>query len=390
MNRRILSLSLILSLGCFPGVDHALYAQTIVSQPQNGQVSGVVTGSDGVPLIGATVTVKGTNRRTVSDTDGHYAISARPGETLVVSYVGFENSEIKLKGGKAVYDVQLASSTDLDEVVVTAMGVSRERKSLGYAVEDLNSKELMLNKSNNVLNSLSGKMSGVSITQASGAAGAGTQIILRGGTSLERDNQPLFVVDGIIYDNSTSIIGNSAFDGMTASATTNSNRVMDINPEDIENVSVLKGPAASALYGSRAAAGVVIITTKKKVARERLKSTSIRATPLPGHAPCPTSRKPTSGVTTRRTATSTTIPHSRGAVLSRMARRHTITRATSSKAAVPLIPMSASPADQRTISSSSPDRCSTRTVSFPPRGTANTPSGSTASRNTRSLLSMPT
>lgn len=128
MNRRILSLSLILSLGCFPGVDHALYAQTIVSQPQNGQVSGVVTGSDGVPLIGATVTVKGTNRRTVSDTDGHYAISARPGETLVVSYVGFENSEIKLKGGKAVYDVQLASSTDLDEVVVTAMGVSRERK----------------------------------------------------------------------------------------------------------------------------------------------------------------------------------------------------------------------------------------------------------------------
>lgn len=263
MNRRILSLSLILSLGCFPGVDHALYAQTSVSQPQNGQVSGVVTGSDGVPLIGATVTVKGTNRRTVSDTDGHYAISARPGETLVVSYVGFENSEIKLKGGKAVYDVQLASSTDLDEVVVTAMGVSRERKSLGYAVEDLNSKELMLNKSNNVLNSLSGKMSGVSITQASGVAGAGTQIILRGGTSLERDNQPLFVVDGIIYDNSTSIIGNSAFDGMTASATTNSNRVMDINPEDIENVSVLKGPAASALYGSRAAAGVVIITTKK-------------------------------------------------------------------------------------------------------------------------------
>lgn len=263
MNRRILSLSLILSLGCFPGVDHALYAQTIVSQPQNGQVSGVVTGSDGVPLIGATVTVKGTNRRTVSDTDGHYAISARPGETLVVSYVGLENSEIKLKGGKAVYDVQLASSTDLDEVVVTAMGVSRERKSLGYAVEDLNSKELMLNKSNNVLNSLSGKMSGVSITQASGSAGAGTQIILRGGTSLERDNQPLFVVDGIIYDNSTSIIGNSAFDGMTASATTNSNRVMDINPEDIENVSVLKGPAASALYGSRAAAGVVIITTKK-------------------------------------------------------------------------------------------------------------------------------
>ena len=103
----------------------------------------------------------------------------------------------------------------------------------------------------------------MTITQTSGAAGAGSQIILRGGTSLERDNQPLFVVDGVIYDNSTSIIGNSAYDGMKASATTGSNRVMDINPEDIENMSILKGPAASALYGSRAAAGVILITTKK-------------------------------------------------------------------------------------------------------------------------------
>ena len=151
----------------------------------------------------------------------------------------------------------------LNEVVVTAMGIKKDRKSLGYAVEDIDSEELMRNKSVNPINSLAGKIAGVNITQGGGAAGSGSQIILRGGTSLERDNQPLFVVDGVIYDNSTNILGNSAFDGSTSTASTNANRVMDINPEDIENMSVLKGPAAAALYGSKAAAGVVIITTKK-------------------------------------------------------------------------------------------------------------------------------
>src|SRR5690606_27814666 len=122
---------------------------------------------------------------------------------------------------------------------------------------------------------LAGKIAGVNVTQTSGAAGAGAQVVLRGGTSLERDNQPLFVVDGIIYDNSTIIGGNSAFDGALATATTNSNRIMDVNPEDIENVSVLKGPAAAALYGSRAAAGAIIITTKKgKEGRVELSFTS--------------------------------------------------------------------------------------------------------------------
>ena len=146
---------------------------------------------------------------------------------------------------------------------MTALGIKREKKSLGYAVDDINAEELMKNKNTNAINSLAGKIAGVSITQSSGSAGAGSQIILRGGTSLERDNQPLFVVDGVIYDNSTSSIGNSAYDGMLANATSNSNRIMDINPEDIENMSVLKGPAAAALYGSRAAAGVVLITTKQ-------------------------------------------------------------------------------------------------------------------------------
>ena len=143
------------------------------------------------------------------------------------------------------------------------MGIKKERKALGYSVQELKSDEILKNKSSNVINSLSGKVAGVNITQSGGSAGAGSTIIIRGGTSLERDNQPLFVVDGIIYDNSTPIGGDSGFDGATRTASTNSNRVMDINPEDIENMSILKGPAAAALYGSRAAAGVVIITTKK-------------------------------------------------------------------------------------------------------------------------------
>ena len=208
--------------------------------------------------------VKGTKMGTATDVNGKFSIKAAQGSTLVVTYIGSKPTEVKVTG--SVVNVKVADgTTNLDEVVVTALGIKKDKKSLGYAVDDLSSEELMRNKSTNAINSLSGKIAGVNITQSSGAAGAGSQIILRGGTSgsENRDNQPLFVVDGIIYDNSSTVVGNSAFDGSMASATTSSNRVMDINPEDIENMSVLKGPAASALYGSRAANGVVIITTKK-------------------------------------------------------------------------------------------------------------------------------
>ena len=225
------------------------------------KATGVITDASGEPLIGATVMLKGTKRGVTTDVNGHFSIDAPNGSTLIVSYVGMVTREIKV-GGKPV-NVTLEGGNALDEVVVTALGIKREKKSLGYAVDDINAEELMKNKNTNAINSLAGKIAGVSITQSSGSAGAGSQIILRGGTSLERDNQPLFVVDGVIYDNSTSSIGNSAYDGMLANATSNSNRIMDINPEDIENMSVLKGPAAAALYGSRAAAGVVLITTKQ-------------------------------------------------------------------------------------------------------------------------------
>lgn len=216
----------------------------------------------GEPVIGASIQVKGTGLGTITDVSGNFALNVPAGSnTLVVSYVGMISQDVPISTNVRV--VLKADTELLDEVVVTAMGIKKERKALGYSVQDIKSDELLKNKTANVINSLSGKVAGVNVTQTSGAAGSGAQIILRGGTSLERDNQPLFVVDGVIYDNSTVIGGNSAFDGAQSVSSSYSNRIMDINPEDIENMSVLKGPAAAALYGSKAAAGAIIITTKK-------------------------------------------------------------------------------------------------------------------------------
>lgn len=237
--------------------------QNSQSIQQTRKITGKVVDSAGEPIVGASVLVKEAGTGSVSDLDGKFTVEAAQGYTLMVSFVGYRTIEVKVTN-ETFYLVTLSDDAQaLNEVVVTAMGIKKDRKSLGYAVEDISAEELMKNKSVNPINSLAGKIAGVNITQGGGAAGSGSQIILRGGTSLERDNQPLFVVDGVIYDNSTNILGNSAFDGSTSTASTNANRVMDINPEDIENMSVLKGPAAAALYGSKAAAGVVIITTKK-------------------------------------------------------------------------------------------------------------------------------
>ena len=243
--------------------NEGIHAAKAVQQAK--KVTGKVATATGEPVIGAAVLVKGTTNGTVTDLDGNFQINAEVGNILEISYIGYETFLIKVGAGNN-YNVTLQEDAEtLDEVVVTAMGIKKERKALGYAVSDLKSEELMKNKNTNVVNSLAGKVPGVNITQSSGAAGAGASIIIRGGnsTSEGRENQPLFVVDGIIYDNSTSVVGNSGTDGMTRSNTTFSNRVMDINPEDIETMSVLKGAAAAALYGSRAADGAIIITTKK-------------------------------------------------------------------------------------------------------------------------------
>lgn len=235
------------------------------STQQAKKITGKVTDAAGEPIIGASVLVKERGTGAVTDIDGKFSVEASVGNTLMVSFIGYRTVEIKVAAA-STYAVTLQDDSQaLDEVVVTAMGIKKDRKALGYAIDEMRADELMKNKSANPLTSLSGKIPGVNITQSSGAAGSGAQIILRGATSVseERDSQPLFVVDGVIYDNSSSVGGNSAFDGSTNASTTTSNRVMDINPEDIESMSVLKGPAAAALYGSRAANGVVLITTKK-------------------------------------------------------------------------------------------------------------------------------
>lgn len=238
-------------------------AVSVQSVQQANTIKGKVVDSNGDPVIGASVVIKGTSKGAITDLEGVYSLDAPVGSTIVVSYIGYTSTTIKV-GNARTYNVTLQEdSKTFDDVVVTAMGIKKERKALGYAVTDLKSSELMKNKNTNVINSLAGKVAGVTVTQGGGAAGGGSEIILRGGTSLERDNQPLFVIDGVIFDNTTTVPGNSNFDGTVSASSTNANRIMDINPEDIEDLTVLKGPAAAALYGSRASAGAIIITTKK-------------------------------------------------------------------------------------------------------------------------------
>ena len=242
------------------------YAVTVPGEAEQASqvvASGVVIDSQGQPVVGASIVEKGTVNGITADIDGKFSLRVKPGATLEISCVGY--SSVSVTAGTNLKIVLSDDINLLNETVVTALGIKKEKKSLGYAVEDMSATELMKNKTANPISSLSGKIAGVNITQASGAAGSGAQIILRGGTSASegKDNQPLFVVDGIIYDNSSTVVGNSAFDGTFRQNTTTTNRVMDVNPEDIESMSVLKGPAASALYGSRAANGVILITTKK-------------------------------------------------------------------------------------------------------------------------------
>src|SRR5690606_36625850 len=231
---------------------------------QQKTVTGTVTdGSTGDPLTGVTITVEGSSIQSQTDASGQYTIAVKQGQTLVFQSVGYGQAQ-RVVGAASVIDVSLSASEEaLGEVIVTAMGITRGKRALGYAAQDIRSEELLRNKDPNLSNSLNGNIAGINITNLGGAPGASSSIVLRGGTSLERDNQPLFVIDGMPLDNSTGQGDNSAFDGTVNLSTTNSNRAMDINPEDIESISVLKGPAAAALYGLRAAAGAVIITTKK-------------------------------------------------------------------------------------------------------------------------------
>ncbi|MBA4851166.1 SusC/RagA family TonB-linked outer membrane protein [Emticicia sp. BO119] len=229
----------------------------IASMAQTRKITGKVTSSDdGSSLPGVSVQVKGTAKGTQTDVDGNYSIEATTGATLVFSFVGMNTYEEKV-GNQSVLNVSLGGDTkQLSEVVVTAIGIQREKRALAYAVSNVKAEDLQQRSEPDALRALNGKVPGVNIIAGGGAPGQATRITIRGNNSFAGNNQPLFVVDGIPFDNSVN-----ATDGFNQNTVT-SNRAYDIDPNNVESLTVLKGAAASALYGSRAANGVVVITTK--------------------------------------------------------------------------------------------------------------------------------
>ena len=235
---------------------------------QNGQVvTGTVTAiEDGSSLPGVSILVKGTTVGVSTDFDGNYSIEVPANAVLVFSFVGESTQEIAVNGRSVINIAMEASSEALDEVVVTALGIKREEKSLGYDVEEVKAEELTRVVHENVLNSMSGKVAGVTIN-STGGAGSSVSMVIRGATSLSTDNQPLFVVDGVPMANTVNNVGGFGSNNRVDYG----NAISDLDPESIENVTILKGPSAAALYGTRAGNGVVLITTKRAKAGERTK-----------------------------------------------------------------------------------------------------------------------
>ena len=231
---------------------YAAYGQT--------RVTGTVTDEQGEPLQGASVVVKGTATGVITDAAGAYAITLPEGATtLVFSFLGYATVEKPVAG--AVVDIQLSEGVSyLNEVVVTALGITREKKSLGYATQEIQGGDVNGNTATNLVNALSGKFAGVRTTNGQGDMGS-ARIVIRGETSIAGNNQPLFIVDGVPVDNSQLAPSSAAYNRGDWSRDFR-NAIADLNPEDIESINVLKGPNAAALYGSRAAHGVVLVTTK--------------------------------------------------------------------------------------------------------------------------------
>ena len=222
---------------------------------QAQSISGTVTDENGVPLPGATVLVEGTQNGVSTDFDGNYSISASSGDTLVFSFVGYSNQSVVV-GSSATVNVSLQPDNALSEVVVTALGVKRNVKAVGYSITQVDGEELSDNKTTNAINALQGKVAGVVVNGSAMGAKGSSRVIIRGASSLNGNNQPLYVIDGITINND-----NLGAAGMWG-GTDYGDGVSSINPDDIESVSVLKGGAAAALYGSRASNGVIIINTK--------------------------------------------------------------------------------------------------------------------------------
>lgn len=230
-----------------------------LAMAQDRVVTGVVTSSaDGTPLPGVSVVAKGTTTGSITGIDGDYRISVPSSiSTLVFSYVGFKTQEIEI-GSQSKINISLEEDTEvIKEVVVTALGISQEKASLGYGVSSVDSKALQARTQKDVSKLLRGKATGVDIVQTSGLAGSGTNVIIRGYSSITGSNQPLFVVDGIPFNSDTNNSGSFAGGGGAASS-----RFLDLDPQTIENVSILKGLSATVLYGEAGRNGVILITTK--------------------------------------------------------------------------------------------------------------------------------
>jgi len=262
--RKILHLLFILSLMLF------LLPPALMAQERT--VTGTVLSEDNkTPLSGVTVRVKGTRRIVQTDADGKFSIRVNRGETLQFSYVGYDTQEAR-PGDTGTVGITLKSSDNtMGEVVVTTMDIKRNPRELGYSAQKVSGTDIASTQRENFINSLQGRVAGLTITPTTGQAGASSQIVLRGYNSLTGSNQPLFILDGVILDNQTINETSNGGSGLgLASDRPNrnndyTNRIADLNPSDIETVTVLKGPEATALYGSQASSGAIVITTKKAI-----------------------------------------------------------------------------------------------------------------------------
>ncbi len=239
-------------------------------EAQERTISGTVLSDDNKsPLQGVTIKVKGTKRFTQTDASGKFTIKLNPGETLQISYVGYENIDVKPGDGSTVAVSLKPSDNTMTEVVVTAMDIKRNPRELGYSVQKVAGSEVQETQRENFLNSLQGRVAGLTLDQTSGVAGASSSVVLRGFNSLSLSNQPLYVVDGVVMDNQTinETSGGGGGVGLASDRPNRNNdyqnRIADINPSDIETITVLKGPEATALYGSQASSGAILITTRK-------------------------------------------------------------------------------------------------------------------------------
>ncbi len=241
-----------------------LFAGLSFAYAQTKTISGTVTSAkDGSAIPGVTVLVKGTTNGTVTDVNGRYSLKVNKGATtLIFSFVGMKTQEVPINGRSVINVVMSNEAISMNEVVVTALGISRQKKSLGYAVQTVKGSSLSEVPKQNVLNALAGRVSGIQVTSSSGAVGASTRITIRGNSSFRSNNQPLFVVDGVPVSNATT--GATQWGGVDFG-----NAIADIDPQNIKSITVLKGASAAALYGSRALNGVVLITTKQGSPRQK-------------------------------------------------------------------------------------------------------------------------